>query len=1172
MSGYLLVPMAVQAMVVNDAARQLNYRRWKYDYRALEDFDTPEPDPWDDQAANWSGDPSVNGVYLLWTLPAALRRGSHDPAAAATSWPLVPNRWLVLRYSGPLNARQAAGWVVESDYLGHDGTSPYLDPRATRPTQVGIGRRIDLTTGTWSETGTGQLFLTAVAPGNPAFASFQPNIENVFSIHDKLDGIEAGTLAYAVMGWYSDPASDILGKTQAKDFAAALNTLDWALPAGALPPADPPDECVVHGLVRDIAWNPTGPVPAGGRPAGESGICAGLANTSIDALTATVTQQTINSGKAASYDPQLLKAFQYGLLSSLDQQDGVALLADQVQQAGFLRSPGGVRWEITDAPANSPAQAAVIRAQAAPGDEAAWLAALNQAQAAYETAAAELATLQWDLYCMWWKYGRAQEIGDWPTDCSAAQFQAALDPHASASLIGRTAAQLTNVQNLRAAVPHGDTPEQLRTAIKAYATAHHLPDSRVLQAVALASFWQQANPVIVVSGAKTDSQLAASTALACRLASQVVSAITCKGNAITAAQLTVPTVRTAGMPAVLGALIDEFFLIDPDNATAVATQALHDAGAAKDVAAAMADPKAMRGVPPAVALGPWAQPWAPLFLLWQARFCPVPFAAANWNFDGHRYRWTGTGAPVNSQGQLTYHTYSSYSLLTPQAVFTLQRRLDQYAKDNPQAPLAQVDAFIQQADGWDFLSQGLDGLNQQLVLRRPVAVVGPDHKTAVTDGKTMADLVGDADAYLPDPGPTDNPTMASTFQPVRSGLMYLNRLVVVDAFGQTLELVTPTTSAGFRPILDAELLPDKTTIGYEQARMIQLRPRLVQPARLRFDFVSATDDSQVFGPDEGADPVCGWLTLNHLDASLVASSPDGKALGEVRIITGLNDAKVPHWDPAPGSSWTLDAVNRAYPHLGHVIAGLTAVNATTFGDVLQLIDESLWSIVPGGLPDDQTAAVLSGRPLALVRVRAALELNGPALTDPTWPLTFASRRPAVLDYDFPVRIGDADRRGDGLVGYFTAATYTQFNVARMPSELRPGFLAPIEPGNFVTLRPNGEAALLTMLVDPRAPVHAISDILPVSSLSIPPVFVDQAIASMAQYFGMSPALTVVQPGPPPAVAMPTPATRDFTWSWLEPGATTAIRTVPPLAGAAMPVTDPTVRSGWLCLNHKPGES
>jgi hypothetical protein len=290
------------------------------------------------------------------------------------------------------------------------------------------------------------------------------------------------------------------------------------------------------------------------------------------------------------------------------------------------------------------------------------------------------------------------------------------------------------------------------------------------------------------------------------------------------------------------------------------------------------------------------------------------------------------------------------------------------------------------------------------------------------------------------------------------------------------------------------------------------------------------------------------------------------------VVAVPGQSRQPQWTAAPGTTWTLDAITRSYPHLGRALSGILGAAATVFADVLQMIDESLWGIVPGGLPDDQAAAVLAGRPLALVRARAALELNGPALSDPTWPLTFSPQAPAVLGYDFPVRIGDTNRRGDGLVGYYnvptggTETSYVQVNVARMPGGVQPGFLRPIGPGNFVTLRPNGAPAYLTMLVDPRAPVHAISDIVPVSTLSIPRTFVDAPIGTMQLYFDISPMLTELLPA---AIALPVPATRSFTWTWREPGTTAAITVVPPAPGAAMPVSAAQIRYGWLCLNYKP---
>ena len=183
----LYVPINVQAMVVNDEARKgQNFQRWKMDYSILSSHGSPNPATFSGNTAlNWNNDPGANGVYLHWTLPQALNTGAQQNTGAL-QYPLVPNRWLVLRYSGPLDQRVATAWVVESDFLDpNDGTSTYIDPRSTDRIRVTlIGRKVDLAG--WSESGTDELFLTSVGTGDLTFSAYQPYNENVFSIHDPL--------------------------------------------------------------------------------------------------------------------------------------------------------------------------------------------------------------------------------------------------------------------------------------------------------------------------------------------------------------------------------------------------------------------------------------------------------------------------------------------------------------------------------------------------------------------------------------------------------------------------------------------------------------------------------------------------------------------------------------------------------------------------------------------------------------------------------------------------------------------------------------------------------------------------------------------------------------------------------------------------------------------------
>src|ERR1044072_5277712 len=211
----LLVPLSVKAFAINDdvlANKGVNIQRWAYDYDLLSRFDSPMPEPFGG-GNNLPG----TGVILHWDLPAILRRGVQGEGGVV-EFPLVPNRWLVVRYSGPATARTATAWVVLSDALDDDdpvtGGAPYMTPGATslQPTLVGQVISLDDYQGPPPPP---PPFLTAVAPGNNLFASFQPYCQNVFSIFDPLEGVAAqDTLSYLVAGWYADSRFDIVGSWQ----------------------------------------------------------------------------------------------------------------------------------------------------------------------------------------------------------------------------------------------------------------------------------------------------------------------------------------------------------------------------------------------------------------------------------------------------------------------------------------------------------------------------------------------------------------------------------------------------------------------------------------------------------------------------------------------------------------------------------------------------------------------------------------------------------------------------------------------------------------------------------------------------------------------------------------------------------------------------------------------
>ena len=159
------------------------------------------------------------GVHLHWALPDALTRAA--AADGGMAFPVVPNRWLVLRgQSG--QAGYDTGWVVESDYLHPEGAGAETGS-ATYPVDPGpggagkpfryLGRVVPLAEWTADAAAERLPELTAVGYGEPTFAAFYPNCRNVFGLYDgdpsiSTDGLRG--MRYDIVGWYADGGQDYL--------------------------------------------------------------------------------------------------------------------------------------------------------------------------------------------------------------------------------------------------------------------------------------------------------------------------------------------------------------------------------------------------------------------------------------------------------------------------------------------------------------------------------------------------------------------------------------------------------------------------------------------------------------------------------------------------------------------------------------------------------------------------------------------------------------------------------------------------------------------------------------------------------------------------------------------------------------------------------------------------
>ncbi|HJD84356.1 hypothetical protein [Kitasatospora aureofaciens] len=1170
----LIVPVELHALVANRAVRadKDRFKRWSPMFTMMlnEDFKTSgEPEPYENLQDYWTGT-DFEGVHLQWQLPEALTTGYIDPDSGESTFPLVPNRWMVVRYATVRGKTMAAGWVVHSDYLSSqrpdaspiwDGSNSYLNPDADKATADRIGRAHDLATGPWTEPAPRRLFLTAIGSGLPAFAAFAPYHRNVFLFQDTLQDLrdrEYGDnyppdamLSYAVVGWYSSDDADILRKAaeipgllppeaEPGNLVHVLEALGWAAPDG-MPGSIARTRYA--GTALGVDWQREGLVPDFDRPDGTSTKVA-LGHSTADAAAALVAQQT-----RSARDGDLIKALFHGELGTMDSADGPIELDEVMRRSWFSGSEGGYLWRVVNRPADQDTD------EPAPElPQPAWLDELNDRQAEYDQGMAELARLQWRLWSLWWLRELPEKRRPYDFDFDEAAWSAEI------TAVGEQVSTLqARLGDLRDEIPYAEDPEQLPAAIQAFAADRGLPETQELKRSPQPSFYRPADPVVVMAGTGTTQPLGRpdDQPLPCRLPSALLTRVRIGTEDVTPAPNPAAPDLT-GLPDLCRRLVAELAMLD---------RAARTGSALKDI---IERPTELTEGPFPEYTQVWRQPWLPMYLQWRVKYCATPFRSDgtgesgndNWTFDGDEYHWNGTGVPAgDGEGGVRWTNFAGRSFLTPALSYVLREQTRRKLAGAPDELLGQLHALQDDFDKLDILSQTLDGFNDWLIQQDGAAQV-------TTDPGILA-LAGQS-SHVPD-GAGDR--REQRFQPVRAGQFYFTELHIIDRFGQALRLVTAQQSqpAQFAPVRAASVTPDPDSPLFPNPpgpqRFIQLPPRLLQDTRIRFEPVHHSDDRPLAAvssaPDPlGDTPVAGWLLVNHLDQTLLVYAPDGSPLGELRVIRTAENRREIAWNSLPHARYDEpeDFVG-VYPHVAGFASELVGRDADTFSALMSTIDQALSRITDPAPEEDRTPARLIGRPVALIRARLGLELQGPPLTDPAWDEALEPNEQEYPNYRWPVRLGAYEQLADGLIGYYTSepGEETSYRHLYMPVQARgaagqasgdgDSYFELIGTGAGIAMPARAADSpvtrYLTLLACPHTAVHATTDVLPVTSLTVDADITHRALAAIRASFRLNPLLAPARSGEPtrrsaepePAdngIFMPRPSALYGAWSWAEP--------------------------------------
>jgi hypothetical protein len=1081
--------------------------------------------------------------------PATRRRAGAGTGSAA--YPLDP---------------QAAGTTVPFRYLGRVDV---LGEAAAGATGAG---RVDV--------------LTAVGYGDPLFAAYYPSCRNVFGLHDG-DGTEvADGLRYHLVGWYADEEQDYLRElvrpASPEDPRETVRRVaGWVVP-------DSRDRSVPERMLCYARLEFTGASTGGSTAPADPPVTVAVGNTGAQALGAYLAD-VLGESRTSAVQDQLAAM----LLAPRLPQGGPELAArfdEAVHESGFVAVPAGTLWTVRrvggeGTPAGQPP------ADPVPVDRLNHaLNALNQAQQAYDRAVDEIGSLCGQLFADWYRYQLCAypPVGtgeDYPDIDELRYFierrslpelerrvRAAgvlalrRDDSGSGPGDGYPVATDTDPGSLAAAV--AQAAGEVRAALGASDGGYRL------QQLEAPRFWEPAEPAVLLAGeamAPTlrhgrDGRLRPDGLLDCQLASDVP----------------VPPKKPDHAAALLR-LIDG--IARPEGGAQIGFQAWDPLG------------------------------WDPLALAWEVEVLPASGAdtgAYRPDFLLSRYalaedepelHWRAGEGVVRTAAMV----YSGTGILTPHAQELHVRRLAGYVmdifqreRDLPAMSDEDAAAYVADPDNlrrltdWQqskppppdgapdpvrtallalarlrttaSLSLSLAGFNEAMLARRQTLQLDVADPLGFDDYRRFTERVR---GYVQGSGPAapaiaggrpppylrghnrSAPQPGNDFSPVRSGALRLRRLRLIDTFGRVCD---PQWSR----VVPARQLP-----GTSDGELVTLPPRVVQPARLAFRWLSADAGDQQLTELASEAPICGWVLANHLDESLMFHSGGGAALGALD-----RDGR---WRSAPGApAMTPEQISD--PHLRRLVTYLRGRGAAFLRAMHGALDSALERVDPAGPAGYQDVALLVGRPLAVVRASLNLELRGLPAAGQGWADLRADlrrdgrQRNGFPEVRVPVRIGDHRRLGDGLVGYWkeTGDTYEDTFYVPLSEPLddpsirtHAGGEAPIEQS--LTAPPQ----VLTMLVDPRGAVHATCGVLPVKTIDIPAEQYVDALRRIEVTFAAGPVLT-----PAAAVGLPLPAQPGHSWSWVERTTTGWHETEPAPTAVAGPTGPLQVRDGWLKLSRR----
>lgn len=1228
MGKTLMVPVHMDALYLStsEAAAEptADFRGLPY-YDPQEKRDVNSDTPWLGESV--ASPPFENdnmtlqaGVHFHWSLSDGLCRGKVE--GGKIKMPAVPNRWLIRRRKVD-GVGEEKCWVVESDYLWPPtDQAPAVNILHSSPTGIPyrfLGRKL-----TWDDWVNDDKSLhkylkelTAIGHGEPTFAAYYPNCITVFGFHDPELPEGWTTAQYDLIGWYENASSPKLSwEPDAENSNSMIESLRrWRVENGS-------EELQQLMCYASIKLTNSDNLSVG---TGEHKIAVG--NTISEALSALLANEVAEElgepGLVSKIEEQLEALHIEGQLASEVQDLGLRLRRYRHQKS-FAPVAGSKRWIVhTDQPGAAPLPANVLSS----------LRDLNDVQARYGRQSNELAHARRQLYGDWCNYMRGVYR---PPDGGRGQFLdideiVAYIENRSLEKVERLSsivemtenylkASQDNIANLLVHL-NCDAAQAVEAKEVADPGMPARPTQYSLRKAPGARYWRPTDPVVLIAGGKIqfserhgrDGRNAVDGILQCetygeeigswfddqwrnKLLDWVVSKwdenlLGTDGSSENCIGFrTVNVAQRPWNPLFLDWGID----MHPAESHSPDVQGGYD----RDV---------ITGNYLLGTQNPDLQPGTlytnddPDRFSGRCILGATPSIVLRERIEDalQRRLLEGTAELWANATETDYFTevtdwYQEKPSKLPKNPEELKIMRDWYAErplrsgtnrsDDPlYCTLLAYQKLFDNIDATDdkaneslrpraFLGQALSGFNEELIQWKIGLTLPIDEPTGLTPYREftqrVANAVGSEITWATEP--TNN------FSPIRSGALKLDKLRLLDSFGQVTDV----------PCDDKVIVPSPYRISGRRGTAF-LPPRLAQPAHVTFRWLDAhPDEPGEMVEAEARSPICGWLLHEKLSGRLLVFDGDGNPLG---TLAADKDTNTLEWVRAPGlprlndeeceeGRTALQRVSALYyqsaingqgaanlrdlgelgasiknNRLARVLLYLWATRSTLFlKDFLNTLDDALANIDPEGTTSMGCTALLVGRPVAVVGAELNLELKDEPAVRQDWEAFLHDQyrhRRDTEDFDqvqFRLRLGQYNSRNDGVLGYWREESEVFFNdtfIAQAADDNDPSIIPQLsglkarikahdssDAADALNFTQSVAAPPLrtTLLMDPRGRAHLTTGILPVKSIDIPRALWEPALEAIRVWFPVAPILSR-----PSNRRVPTPTLVDRQWSWLE---------------------------------------